>query len=122
MPWATGRLRPPLNDEGKPGMRRRIKFCATGMACAGALVMAPAASADSVNIGSTLSHPATPALCNGCIGVQHGASGGLSPLGFTSPADGIVTSWSVRTADTNVTYALRILRKVATTSYLSAGR
>jgi hypothetical protein len=84
--------------------------------------LAPAAaSADTVKIGSTLSHPNTPSLCTNCVGVQHGASSGLSTFPFTSPANGIVTGWAVRTGDTGAVYGLRILRPGAGNFYASVG-
>ena len=72
-----------------------------------------------MTIGSTLSHPNTPALCSGCVGVQAGASSGLSSFSFTSPANGVVTGWSVRSGDTGAVYGLRVLHPNGGTSYTS---
>ena len=95
-------------------MNRRlcsVAFAATLAATAASL---PAtASADTVQIGSTLNFPAVPALCTGCVAVQNGASAGLSTHPFKSPANGVVTSWSVRSGDTGAIYNLRILRQAS---------
>ena len=89
------------------------------LALSAAALLPAAASADTVTIGSTLSHPNTPALCSGCVGVQAGASSGLSSFSFTSPANGVVTGWSVRSGDTGAVYGLRVLHPNGGTSYTS---
>jgi hypothetical protein len=104
-------------------MSRRVASLAvtTAVAATGLLGFAGSASADTATIGSTLSHPNTPAVCMGCIGVQTGASSGLSTFPFISPANGVVTSWSVRSGDTGAIYGLRVLRPAGGSSYTSAG-
>ncbi len=93
----------------------------TGVALVVAGPLPAAASADTVTIGSPLSHPNTPALSTGAIGVQAGASAGLSTFPFLSPATGTVTGWSVRTADSGAVYGLRVLRPAGGTLYTSVG-
>jgi hypothetical protein len=99
--------------------RRLTRFAlAAGTALVAGLLPATA-SADTATIGSTLSHQNTPSLCTGCVGVQAGASTGLSTFPFVSPATGTVTGWSVRTADQNAVYGLRVLHPNGGLSYTS---
>lgn len=100
-------------------MRRAHRFALFAGLAVSAALLPTAASADTVTIGSTLSHPNTPALCVNCVGVQAGASSGLSSFPFTSPANGLVTGWSVRTADTGAVYGLRVLHSNGGLSYTS---
>jgi hypothetical protein len=85
------------------------------------------ASADTVQIGSTLGHAAAAPngeLCTNCVGVYRTQAGGNSPLPLTSPANGTVTSWSVRTGDVGAIYNLRVLRpgaRAGATAYTGAG-
>jgi hypothetical protein len=88
-------------------MRSAIAFAA---AFAAAVVVAAPASADTVQIGSALQHPDTGALCTNCVGVQRSQVGGNAPLSLSSPANGTVTAWSVRTSEPGAIYNLRILR------------
>jgi hypothetical protein len=57
-----------------------------------------------------------------CLAVEIGRTGpGNSELpSLTSPVDGLVTAWSIRSTD-NVTYALRILRPIGHLAYTGAG-
>ncbi len=105
-------------------MNRRLTRITLAAAAALTVVLPPSmASADTARIGSALTHPAaTPELCTTCIGVQSAATPALSPNPFAAPSDGVLTSWSVRSNDMGALYSLRILRKVGTSSYLSAGR
>jgi PASTA domain len=80
-----------------------------------------AAEANTAKVGSALTNPPTAAICTGCIGVQRAQAGGNTPLPLTSPANGVVTDWSVRTDDPGALYTLRILRSVGGTSYQSVG-
>jgi len=103
-------------------MNRRLARITLALGAALALGVVPAtASADTATIGSTLSHSNVPALCNNCVGVQAGASSGLSTFPFTSPATGTVTGWSVRTADMGAVYGLRVLHPNGGLSYTSTG-
>lgn len=103
-------------------MRRthRNAFAAV-LALSAAALLPAAASADTATIGSTLSHPNTPSFSTNLISVQAGASSGLSTFPFVSPANGTVTSWSVRTGDTGAIYGLRILHPNGGLSYTSTG-
>jgi PASTA domain len=103
-------------------MNRRLCSVAFAATLAATAAWLPAtASADTVQIGSTLNFPAVPALCTGCVAVQNGASAGLSTHPFKSPANGVVTSWSVRSGDTGAIYNLRILRQASPTTFLGVG-
>ena len=53
-----------------------------------------------------------------CIAVQQSQTGGSSPNPLTSPANGIVTQWAIRSGDT-VTYGFRILRPAGANTYTS---
>jgi len=83
-------------------------------------ITAPA-SANTATIGSALQHPNTPSICSDCVGVQLGQAGGSSPLPLTSPANGTVTSWAVRSGDVGAVYTLRILRPTGGNTFTSAG-
>jgi len=76
---------------------------------------------NTATIGSALQHPNTPSICTNCLGVQLGQAGGSSPLSLTSPANGIVTSWTVRTGDIGAVYTLRILHPTGGNTFTSAG-
>jgi hypothetical protein len=103
-------------------MNRRLCSVAFAATLAATAAWLPAtASADTVQIGSTLNFPAVPALCTGCVAVQNGASAGLSTHPFKSPANGVVTSWSVRSGDTGAIYMLRTLRQSSPTTFLGVG-
>jgi hypothetical protein len=102
------------------GTRRVIAAIA---AVFGALAIVPAAaSAETVAMGSTLGHAAAPngELCTNCLGVQRSQVGGNAPLPLTSPVNGTVTSWSVRTGDVGAVYNLRILTPTGA-AYLGSG-
>ena len=96
------------------GLTAGFVLAAVGLAPAGA-------SANTAQIGSTLNFPSVPAHGNNLVGVQTGASAGLSSFPFKSPANGTVTSWSVRSGDVGAIYALRILRQSGSTTYQSVG-
>jgi hypothetical protein len=103
-------------------MNRRLRCVLFAATLAAAATSLPAtASADTAQIGSTLNFPAVPALCPGCVAVQNGASAGLSTHPFKSPANGLVTSWSVRSGDTGAIYNLRLLRQASPTTFLGVG-
>jgi hypothetical protein len=104
-------------------MKVSRRFIAASLVALGGLVVAPAAaSADTVAIGSTLGHAAAPngELCSNCVGVQRSQVGGNSPLPLTSPVNGSVTSWSVRSSDVGAVYNLRILTPSGT-GYVGSG-
>jgi hypothetical protein len=99
------------------------KGLVASVAAVGGLAVAPAAaSADTVTIGSTLGHASAPngELCTNCVGVQRSQVGGNSPLPLLSPANGTVTTWSVRTSDIGAVYNFRVLRPSGA-SLLGAG-
>ena len=92
-----------------------------GLASVLMLSITAAASANTATIGSALQHPNTPSICSDCVGVQLGQAGGSSPLPLTSPANGTVTSWAVRSGDVGAVYTLRILRPTGGNTFTSAG-
>jgi hypothetical protein len=110
-------------------MNRRLPCIAlaTGLSAIGLLSVAPPASANTATIGSDLSQISQ---SNGCVinmvgptvctAVQQAQAGGSGPLPLTSPANGVVTEWAIRSTD-NVTYAFRILRPAGTNTYTGAG-
>jgi hypothetical protein len=92
-----------------------------GLAGAGLMAAAGAASANTATFGSDLAHTQVANSClNLCTAVQQTVAGGTSSLPLTSPANGIVTEWAIRSTD-NVTYAFRILRPAGTNAYTGAG-
>jgi hypothetical protein len=102
-------------------MRRVASVAAVVIAMA---AFAVPASADTVQIGSALGHAAAAPngeLCTNCVGVYRSQAGGNSPLPLTSPANGTVTSWSVRTGDVGAVYNLRVLAPSGPTAYTGAG-
>ncbi|MFL5899399.1 MAG: PASTA domain-containing protein [Solirubrobacterales bacterium] len=101
-----------------PAFRRGL---AALLAAVAAIVFAAPASADTVQIGSTLAHPDTPALCSNCVGVQLAESGVGSPLPLASPANGLVTSWSVRTSDPGAIHTFRVLRPTGENTFTAVG-
>jgi PASTA domain-containing protein len=102
-------------------MKRLVTRSAATVAVAGfMLVAADSAIANTVTVGSDLSAPRSDAnTCTTlCTAVQQ--AGGTSPHPLTSPVDGTVTEWAIRSTD-NVTYAFRILRPGGTNRYTGAG-
>jgi hypothetical protein len=91
-------------------MIRRLGLVVGLMAIAGAATLPAAAAGDTVRFGSALQNANTPSTCDNCVGVQLAQAGVISPLPLRSPANGVLTSWSVRTGDVGAVYTLRILR------------
>jgi hypothetical protein len=94
------------------------------LAIAGMAGSAASASADTLQIGSSLGHAAAAPngeLCTNCVGIQRAQAGGNSPLPLTSPANGTVTTWAVRTSDVGAVYSLRVLRPQGTAAYTGVG-
>ena len=103
-------------------MKRRLCSVAFAATLGATAAWLPAtASADTVQIGSTLNFPAVPAFSTNLVAVQNGASSALSTHPFKSPANGVVTSWSVRSGDTGALYTLRLLRQAGPTTFLGVG-
>jgi hypothetical protein len=105
-------------------MNRRLTTIslAAALAASAAALLPTSASANTSQIGSALKFPNLPAQCTGCVGVQTAASASLSTFPQRSPANGTVTSWSVRSGDTGALYTLRILRQGGPTSFTSVGQ
>jgi hypothetical protein len=92
-----------------------------GLATAALFSCLATASANTAQFGSDLSDSSNANLClNLCTAVQQAQVGGSSPLPLTSPANGIITEWAIRSTD-NVTYAFRILRPTGVNTYAGAG-
>jgi hypothetical protein len=96
-------------------MNRRLARIAlsAGLGAIGVLSIAASASANTATIGSDLSQTSDSNVCvlsfvTGCTAVQKSQAGGSQPFPLTSPANGIVTEWAIRSTD-NVTYAFRVL-------------
>jgi hypothetical protein len=104
-------------------MRRRLTRFALTAALAGLLLFATAApaSADTVKVGSALQHPDKAGICTNCVGVQLAQAGGSAPLPIRSPANGVVTDWSVRTGDPGAIHSFRILRPTGGNTFTAAG-
>lgn len=99
-------------------MRKTVLLLAAA-AFAGAAIAAPA-SANTTVMGSALALPYQGGVCNNnCLSVQLTQVGGNSPNPLVSPANGVVTSWSVRTGDPDALYTLRILTPGANNGYIS---
>jgi hypothetical protein len=90
-----------------------------GFTSVGVLAFTGTTLADTATIGSdlTATSDADPCLTP-CIAVQQSQTGGSSPNRLTSPANGIVTQWAIRSTD-NVTYGFRILRPAGANTYTS---
>jgi hypothetical protein len=99
-------------------MSRRAK--AVLVALAGLLVLPAAAAADTVKIGSALAKPAFAEL-GATVGVQQAQSGGPGALSLTSPTDGTIVAWAVRSVEPGAVYKLRVLRPAGALGYLGAG-
>ena len=90
-----------------------------GFTCAGVFAVAGTALANTVAIGSDLAATSDSNPClTPCIAVQQSQTGGSSPNSLTSPVNGIVTQWAIRSTD-NVTYGFRILRPAGANTYTS---
>jgi hypothetical protein len=92
----------------------------SGVALAVAAGMPAAVQADTVKIGSSLQQPDTASICTNCVGVQRARAAG-APLPLTSPANGTVISWSVRSGEPGALHILRILRPAGGNSYTGVG-
>jgi hypothetical protein len=88
-----------------------------GFVSVGVLAVAGTALANTATIGSDLTAtPDSDPCLTPCIAVQQSQTGGSSPNPLTSPANGIVTQWAIRSTD-NVTYGFRILRPAVANAY-----
>lgn len=104
-------------------MNRRLTRIAVSLALGlgTTCVLPSAASANTVTIGSDLSQPRDANSCLApCLAVQQAQAGGSNPFPLTSPANGTVTSWAIRSSD-NVTNAFRILRPTGSNTYMGVG-
>src|ERR1700704_1307350 len=104
-------------------MRRLVtrSLITAGLASAGIVAIIGTASASTATIGSDLAATHNANLClNLCTAVQQSQVGGSTPFPLTSPANGTVTEWAIRSTD-NVTYAFRILRPAGPNAYMGAG-
>ena len=96
-------------------------FLATGFAASAVLGGVGTALANTVTIGSDLANSSDSNTCTvPCLAVQQSQAGGSGPFSLTSPANGVVTEWAIRSSD-NVTNAFRILRSAGGNTYTGAG-
>jgi hypothetical protein len=106
-------------------MNRRLAriALATGLSAIGLLSIAAPASANIATIGSALAVPMdVNGIClSNCVSLQQAQVGGSSPNPLSSPANGIVTQWAVRSSDSGARYSLRILRPAGPNTYTGAG-
>jgi PASTA domain len=104
-------------------MTRRLAriTMAASVAAAGVLVLAPAAAPGATQtIGSALTLPYQGGVCNNnCLSVQLQQAGGSLPHPITSPANGVITEWKVRTGDPDAFYTLRVLTPAANNAYIA---
>jgi hypothetical protein len=103
-------------------MRRRFAGVAlvTAVAIAGTAALPAVARGDTVQVGSNLQREFMLADVSGVgIGLQRALA--ASTLSLTSPANGQITSWSVRSADMDALYTLRVLRSLGGLSYQATG-
>jgi hypothetical protein len=103
---------------------RRTTKIALAAAIGGTCLFPAGASADTAIIGSslTLSYDGGISTSAGTVSIQQTQVGGLAPHPLTSPGNGIVTEWAVRTSDDDALYTLRIFRPAGTNTYIGAGR
>jgi hypothetical protein len=96
------------------------------LAASAALTVTGVAWANTATFGSDLAGVSDANSCLGgnvlsnCTAVQLSQAGGSVPLPLTSPANGTVTEWAIRSTD-QVTYEFRILRPAGGNSYTGAG-
>jgi hypothetical protein len=113
---------PAVRREGQDLKRLICRIVvASGLASFGVLGSAGIASANTVTIGSDLAKSSDSNTCTiPCLAVQQSQPGGSGPFSLTSPANGVVTEWAIRSSD-NVTNAFRILRPAGPNTYTGAG-
>ena len=93
-------------------------------ALAGAVATAPAASADTRVIGSALTLPYQGGVSTsaGTVSIQTSQAGGVLPNPLTSPGNGVITEWKVRSSDDAALYTLRVFTSSGTNSFTASGR
>ena len=97
-------------------MIRRVSLVVSLGALALLALSAPA-NANTAVFGSDLSATSNSNAClTDCTAVQLSQPSGAAPLPLTSPANGVITEWAIRSTD-NVTYAFRVLRPAGTDAY-----
>jgi hypothetical protein len=92
----------------------------TAVAILGTASLPAVAAADTVQVGSNLQGSNDVVDVSGSgIALQRTLAAPTLPL--TSPANGQITSWSVRTTDMGALYTLRVLRSLGGLSYQATG-
>jgi hypothetical protein len=99
--------------------------CMTRLALGAALVLpaalAPAASADTATMGSTLTGNYDGGISGApTTSVQLAYDPGTSPNPVVAPADGTITGWKVKSADDGALYTLKVLRPNGPVSLVTA--
>ncbi len=100
---------------------RRVRQLAILAAASAALAIPASASAqlETAKIGSTLATPSAAGVCNNnCLSFQLARPSSVFPI--TSPANGVITEWGVRSNDPDALYHLRVLSPVGG-AYLATG-
>jgi uncharacterized membrane protein len=100
-------------------MRRRSLLAGTVAAAVVASAVPATASADTVTIGSNLQRSYDVAAVSTGISLQRTLA--APTLSLTSPVNGQITSWSVRSGDMGALYTLRVLRSLGGLSYQATG-
>jgi len=85
------------------------------------LALAPAASADTVTMGSTLTNDFDGGISSApTVSVQLSFDPATSPNPVVSPANGLITGWKVKSADDGAIYTLKVLRPSGPVSLVTA--
>jgi PASTA domain len=100
----------------------RTTIAVASVAAIGALGAA-SAQAVTTTIGSALTLPYQGGVSTsaGTVSIQQTQVGGMLPHPLTSPGNGIVTEWKVRTSDDDAHYMLRIFTASGTNTYTGTG-
>jgi hypothetical protein len=101
-------------------MRKRTAAALVAGTAVLLLAFAPMARAETTRIGSALNLSYQGGVCNNnCLSVQLAQAGGNLPHPLTSPANGVITEWKVRTGDPGALYHLRVLTPAAGNAYIA---
>jgi hypothetical protein len=101
-------------------MRRKLAVL-LGTAGVALLAAAPAAHADTITMGSTLQNDFDGGISTGpTLTVQLSYDPLTSPNPVTSPANGLITGWKVKSADDGALYTLKVMRPNGPVSLVTA--
>ncbi len=109
-------------------MSGRRRFWVGLAGCAAAILLPASASPAAVTIGSNLAGTGVTGEASYCPGMGtctgtnlNLPAGSLAPNGLTSPIDGVVVRWRVKSGSAGNPVALRVLRPVSGTTFTGAG-